>query len=433
MARSVRMDIDQEQFGQIFLDLQNPRHEQFTLESEVIDYLCRHENILPLAKDIVANGLNELELIGLIPDENSDDDAPAYFVAEGNRRVCALKLLLDPDRAPAKLRKGFGQLAADWAGMPVLQCALFEDREAVDLWLTRIHDGEQDGIGRRKWNADQSQRHSGSAKNKIAMHILDYAEKRGIISKEARKGKLTTATRYLTKKPVQEALGLDVSDLEKILTTKSENDFDAVLGKFVEDLQSNKANSRAKGKTVFEAYGRELSAVQQAGDGDGNPRLLHQTKNTSLSAALARRRRTAIKPHVTVPFDHEIMDGLKSLKSQKLINFYDSITSVTLQRHAPLIAIGAWAFLETLSANAGRGENVSFLDFFSKQRRAKYGLPTGKDSGAISEALRRLAASGDVAKHSKSSALFDGEQLVNDMNTLRVLILKCIEEAAAQP
>ena len=149
------------------------------------------------------------------------DATPSYFVAEGNRRVCALKLLLDPDRAPAKLRKGFEQLAAGWSGMDPLQCVLFENRDAVDLWLTRIHDGEQDGIGRRKWNADQSQRHSNSAKNKIAMHILDYAEESGLITKEARKGKLTTATRYLTKKPVQDALGLDVSDLEKIRTIKS--------------------------------------------------------------------------------------------------------------------------------------------------------------------------------------------------------------------
>lgn len=433
MARSVRMDIDQEQFGQIFLDLDNPRHEPFTLESEVIDYLCRYENILPLAKDIVANGLNELELIGLIPDENSDDDAPAYFVAEGNRRVCALKLLLDPDRAPAKHRKGFEQLAAGWAGMAPLQCALFEDRDAVDLWLTRIHDGEQDGIGRRKWNADQSQRHSNSAKNKIAMHILDYAEDTGLITKEARKGKLTTATRYLTKKPVQDALGLDVSDLEKIRTTKSKADFDTVLGKFVADLKSNYVNSRAKGGAVFEGYGRELSAVQQSGDGDATPRLLRQIKNASLSSALAKRRRTAVKPHATVPFDHEIMDALKTLNNQKLINLYNSITSVTLQPHAPLVSIGAWAFLESLAACAGRTENQSFLDFFHKQRRANYGLPTGKDSKAVSEALRHMAASGDVAKHDATGAQFNGEQLVNDMITLRVLILKCIEEAAAKP
>ena len=427
------MKIGQKEFGQIYLDLENPRHEPFTLESEVIDYLCRYENILPLAKDIVENGLNDMEQIGLIPDENSDDDAPAYFVAEGNRRVCALKLLIDPDRAPTKLRKGFEQLASDWTWKYPLQCALYEDREAIDLWLTRIHDGEQDGKGRRKWTADQSQRHSGSTKNKIAMHILNYAEDSGLITKEERKGKLTTATRYLNKKPVQDAMGLDVSDLEKIRTIKSTNDFNTVLGKFVADLKSNYVNSRAKGSTVFEGYGRELSAVQQKGDGDAAPRLLRQTKNASLSSAIGRRRRTAIKPNATVPFDHEIMDALKSLNSQKLINFYNSITSVTLQPHAPLISIGVWAFLESLSANAGRGENVTFLDFFSPHRRAKYGLPTGKNSKAVSEALRHVAASGDVAKHDAAAAQFNGEQLVNDMNTLRVLILKCIEEASPTP
>lgn len=402
------------------------------MESEVIDWLCRHENILPLAKDIVDNGLNELELIGLIPDENSDDDAPAYFVAEGNRRVCALKLLLDPDRAPTKLRKGFQKLADSWAGMNPLQCALFESREAVDIWLSRIHDGEQGGIGRSKWDADQSQRHSGSAKNKLAMHLLDYAEETGLISKDDRKGKLTTAQRYLTKKPVQEALGLDVSDLENIRTTKSEKDFDALLGKFAADLKSNYANSRAKGSSVFEAYGRELSSVQQAGDGDAAPRLLRQTKNAQLARRISRRR-TAIKLHTSVPLDHDINDALKSLNNQKLTNLYNSITTVPLQQHTPLIAIGVWAFIESLSARAGRNTQTDFQSFFGKTRLQAYGVAKGKGDKAITEALRRVSASGDVTKHDATAAQFNGEQLVNDMNTLKVLILKCIEEAAAQP
>jgi hypothetical protein len=433
VARSVRVEIDQHQFGQIFLDLENPRHEPFQTESEVIDWLCRNENILPLAKDIAENGLNELEIIGLIPDENSDDDAPAYFVAEGNRRVCALKLLLDPDRAPAKLRKGFEQIATGWSGMDPLQCALFEDREAIDIWLSRIHDGQQGGLGRSKWDADQSQRHSGAAKNKVALHVLDYAEEKGLITKEGRKGKLTTVTRYLTKKPVQEAFGLDVSDLEKIRTTKSEGDFDMLLGKFVTDLQSGHAHSRANGSAVFKAYGRELDAVQQAGDGDGAARLLRQTKNTSVSSALSRRRRSAIKPHATVPFDHEINDALKSLNNQKLTNLYNSITMVPLQPHAPLVSIGAWAFIESLSAKAGRNTQTDFLSFFSKSRLQSYGVVTGKGDKAIAEALRRVSASGDVSKHDATAALFNGEQLVNDLNTLRVLIVKCVQEAASQP
>lgn len=51
----------------------------------------------------------------------------------------------------------------------------------------------------------------------------------------------------------------------------------------------------------------------------------------------------------------------------------------------------------------------------------------------MTEALRRLAASGDVAKHDAKAALFDGEQLVNDLGTLSILIMKCIEEIAKKP
>jgi hypothetical protein len=161
--------------------------------------LCNHESILSLARDIVDKGLNPIEQIALLPDEESDDETATYVVAEGNRRICALKLLHDSDRALAKLRPGFVQAAKGWAGVGPVPCVVFEDRAAVDLWLTRIHDGEQGGIGRRKWSADQSVRHSGSDKDKIALKVLDYAERSGLISAEERKGTLTTVTRYVNR------------------------------------------------------------------------------------------------------------------------------------------------------------------------------------------------------------------------------------------
>ena len=94
--------------GRIFLDLENSRHEPYENEAEVIDYLCRYENVFPLAKDIVQHGGNPLELLAVIPDDAGDSakgGKPSYIVAEGNRRLCALKLLDDPERAPPKLRK----------------------------------------------------------------------------------------------------------------------------------------------------------------------------------------------------------------------------------------------------------------------------------------------------------------------------------------
>ena len=51
MNRNVNLDL-------IFLDLKNPRHEPYDTEKEIIEYLCLHEKVLQLAKDIKKNGLN---------------------------------------------------------------------------------------------------------------------------------------------------------------------------------------------------------------------------------------------------------------------------------------------------------------------------------------------------------------------------------------
>lgn len=89
-----RLDVE---VDRIFLDQANPRHKLYQSQDEVIDYLCQHESILSLARDIAKNGLNPIEQFALLPDDDAEDDASTYIVAEGNRRICALKLLHDPD------------------------------------------------------------------------------------------------------------------------------------------------------------------------------------------------------------------------------------------------------------------------------------------------------------------------------------------------
>ena len=94
----------------IFLDLENPRHEPFENQDDVIEYLCHDERVLDLARDIVSNGLNPLELFALVAE--GDD---IYYAAEGNRRLCAIKLLNDPDLAPADQRKDFERVSQSWS------------------------------------------------------------------------------------------------------------------------------------------------------------------------------------------------------------------------------------------------------------------------------------------------------------------------------
>ena len=109
-----------------FLDLRNPRHEPFEDQDEAIEYLCREEQVLPLAQDIAEHGLNPLELFALIADGDN-----AYFSAEGNRRLCALKLLNDPDLSPANQRSDFEETTSGWSPIKQLSAIVFKDREEI--------------------------------------------------------------------------------------------------------------------------------------------------------------------------------------------------------------------------------------------------------------------------------------------------------------
>jgi hypothetical protein len=414
----------------IFLDLENPRHEPYDDEPQVIDYLCRFENVFPLAKDITTVGLNPLELFALIPDDGAHPNAEqTYIVAEGNRRICALKLLDDSERAPAKLRKPFEEIAQGWIGAGDLPCMIFTDREAVDLWLTRIHDGEQGGIGRRKWNADQSARHSGTNKNKIALAVLDHAEASKMITAEQRKGKLTTVQRYLVNPIIREAMGIDASNPNDLARNRNKADFDLLLRKFLRDLAEDKVNSRAK-KDQIEAYARELSASAGQSHDRIQPSQSIKIANKGVKAGPTPRPKKH-RARRFIGFEPEIFKALEGLSGSKLPNLYTSICSVTLESHTPLVAIGAWAFLESLSSKAGRPTQTGFPDFFSNNRLAQYGIAKGKGDHPIRDAVRRISTSGDVTKHDGTAAQFNGEQLANDMETLKNLILKCIEEAAS--
>lgn len=411
----------------IFLDLENPRHEVYDTQAEVIDYLCKRESIYPLAKDIAANGLNPLELFALIPATDDQEDE-TYFVAEGNRRICALKLLADPDLAPAKLRKPFEKLAANWNEQGAVTSVLFADRDDVDLWLSRIHNGEQGGIGRRKWNADQSARHSGDTKNKAALAILDYAQGSALITPEERKGKLTTVQRYLANRLVRDAMGINVDNPDDISRDRPKEDFDLLLGKFLDDLARGDVNSRAR-KDQIEAYARELGATAGQSHKRVEPESL--AKQAGAKKPAKKKRKGKPKAKRFVAFEEEIYSQLEALGGHKLPHLYNSICSVPLDAHAPLVSIGTWAFLESLTAKAGRNIGTDFPSFYSKSRLQKYGLATGKGDKAINDAIRRIANSGDVTKHDSTAALFNGEQLANDMETLRELVLKTIEEAAS--
>lgn len=247
--------------SRLHLDSHNPRHDVTEDEPLIIEQLVRGEQILPLAEDICERGLSPLERLAAIPHPTLDGH---FVMVEGNRRLCSLKLLRDPAKAPTPDRKAFKKLSDRKPSLPrSLEIAVFPSRGLANQWIALKHGGQQGGIGTKGWTASQSSRFKNSLDNvarpnSLALAVLDYAVDAGILTAEQRAGMaLTTVTRYLTNPVVRSALGL-ISPSEFLINVEK-SEFDLALSRFLEDVLSGTVNSRSKATERAE-YGRSLIA-----------------------------------------------------------------------------------------------------------------------------------------------------------------------------
>ncbi|RUT81016.1 MULTISPECIES: hypothetical protein [unclassified Mesorhizobium] len=410
----------------IFLDHENPRHVPYDTQEEVIAYLCKQEQILPIARDIVSHGLSPLELFALLPGKVSG----TYIAAEGNRRLCALKLLNDPDLAPAHLRKDFEKLSKGWEATDEVASVEFKSKTEVKVWLDRLHDGLSGGIGRRHWNADQKQRNSGKRKNSVAMAVLDYAVENNVISAADRAGKLTTVQRFLGNSLMQEALGIDRTDPTELKSNRPKGDFDKLLTQFVGDLQTDNGQvTSRKNKPEIDEYARKLSRMTGLSGETVAPAPLTALDPKGKTSEKAAKPKSPGAPK-KLPYDQAIADELGKLGSYKLSNLYFSICNIPLTDNTPIVAIGLWAFVESLCAKLG--STVDFISFLSVLRLTGYGLGNKEQTKGLREAIERVSKYGNTTKHDEDAAHFNGTQLANDMEKMRKLIFKCVEDAVSK-
>jgi hypothetical protein len=418
----------------IFLYEENPRHEPLRGEDEVIQYLCRDEQVFNLARSISEAGTNPLALLGVVQISGSGRAATkkTYQAWEGNRRVCAIKLLNDPDRAPADLRKDFARLAATSAHVPIrkITSVVFDDHDELRFWMGIIHDGAQAGVGLLAWDSDQKARHFGGSRNRVALAVLDAAEAMGLITKEERSGKLTTAQRFLNRSVVREALGIDVANPEDVTYNRPLADLKKQIGRFVTDLKRNKITSRFNSDQA-DAYGRQLARHTDI-SGERIQPLALRTAAVPAARSQPKRKTPPKKPRQKDHLEHDkaLALALEDIGNDKLQSLYFSICSFGLGAHTPLLTIGVWAFVETLSALAGRNPDTDFVAFFSVQRLSDMGLGNKQKAGPIRDALTRIQRNGNATKHHEVSATFDGKQLSNDLATVAPLLMKTIESLA---
>lgn len=258
-------EIKEVALSRIYLDNDNPRHDPIENEQEIINYLLKNERVKLLARHIAdAGSMSPLERLAVVAHPKVKD---AYIAAEGNRRVCALKLLSDPDKAHLEADKNFFRNLAKKIGTinNAVEAVVFSDLEAARPWISLRHEGEQDGVGTRPWDTDQKARFhaqgGGKSNPNIQAHLLkEYAGKKHLLTQEQLKAvNLTTLTRYLSNPVFRSSLGL--TDNKTLNISVPEDEFDRVVKRFLSDTldEGSGVNSRTNAE-ARKAYAEKLRA-----------------------------------------------------------------------------------------------------------------------------------------------------------------------------
>jgi len=244
----------------LHLDLENYRHEPVENEEAAIAQLYTHERVEALARDIVEHGaISPLDRIGVIPMPRN----PGHFIAvEGNRRMCALLLLNDPDRAPTpQTRTLMRELSRQITLPKKIDVVKFDTKEQAKHWVDLRHLGPQDGQGLRAWNATQKERAANEGgSNQLALAVLERAQQGKWLEGEKLPA-ITTLTRYLKNREVRAALGL--GHHKDLIFTHDVAEVDAALQQFLRDAMPTtdgtlpRVNSRSK-DTDRSTYARDL-------------------------------------------------------------------------------------------------------------------------------------------------------------------------------
>ncbi len=170
MVEYLELSIDE-----LLLDEDNPRLGSAGNQSEALERLIELNpaHFRTLMHSIKENGIDPGDSLYVIEADESED----YIVLEGNRRLSAMKVLVNADileaTGLASTQKNTLRRASDGFDRSIVEpirCVLFRNRTDAHDWIYRRHAGSADGEGRIQWGTLEIQRFTGDRS------ILDVIE-----------------------------------------------------------------------------------------------------------------------------------------------------------------------------------------------------------------------------------------------------------------
>lgn len=249
------------------LDPENPRlatSVKRPTQQELIADLLEHEQVMDLVRDIARQGFFPNELLVAIK------DGANTIVVEGNRRLAALKLLLNPELAPASYQNRIQQHAermqpvidkipvifAPSRATAVPLIIARHKGEAVKAWTTimqarflqsRMDHGLSIDDVAEETGLDRSEvvRQLRDAKLYDVIRSLTLSAQAQAIVQDPREFPFTTLRRLIEYSSVQDLLGMQTDEKHGFVTTLPGDRFQAALAKIVTDIALNEVTSRS--------------------------------------------------------------------------------------------------------------------------------------------------------------------------------------------
>lgn len=234
---------------------ENPRHAIGSNEEDTLRKLFDAVGVqymLNLAEDVQMNGLLGNQQIVVV----YSDELNKYVVYEGNRRIAAIKLLLNPDsfsfldRASIERAKRIAQ----GNSIPTkVNCYITDEQEAFFI-MERTHSGEDKGRGTKQWTSREKEAfrvrrsHQKKVSYLIDFYIKQYYDNYDITTVIP----FTTMERIFNNREVKKKIGLDVNNEQSFTESRVKMVIDAINWILAEASAANLAVTRLfnKARTI---------------------------------------------------------------------------------------------------------------------------------------------------------------------------------------
>lgn len=352
----------------LLLDPENPRIPgafALTNQKDLIGELVENDKVYDLARDITAQGYFPVESLIIL----RTDSSHKYLVLEGNRRLAAVKCILDPALAPEKYVQRFRRLnsRADTDGIRRVKTVLAPSREAAAPIIMAKHTG--DGI--QKWAPFMQAKFYGGlresgvplddiasehnmAPGEVARLVRNYKLYRlacslpGLspevkeIVLDPRRFSLSTLDRILTVGVTREFLGLQITS-DTIAINVDRSEFETAFGRIITDIAREAVSSRKQNKTTdIKDYISGLTDVRPStaidapinlGENDNQEGEPESRENDSPKPKLRKSRKKRNPPN-PIPQDFEC-----TTSAAKIRNLFNEMRSLNITTHANAFGI----------------------------------------------------------------------------------------------